>query len=199
MSQTALIVLAAGASTRMGQPKQLLNFHGKPLLRHMVEIAIASPCQPILVVLGANAAAIQPTLQALPIYLIDNPRWVDGMGSSIQCGIQCLSSFPNSIDSAILTVCDQPFVSVSLIGQLIQVYRSSQAQIVASAYSDTLGVPALFDRQLFSELLGLDGAEGAKSVITRHGAIGVDFPEGSIDLDTPEEYDSIHKAGKLYE
>jgi molybdenum cofactor cytidylyltransferase len=197
MSQTALIILAAGASTRMGQPKQLLDFQGKPLLRHVVEIAIASPCHSVTVVLGANAPEIQPTLQALPIHLLHNSHWSDGMSSSIQCSIQYLSSFPNGVDSAILTVCDQPFISVSLIHQLIQTYRSSYHPIVASAYSETLGVPALFDRQLFPELAALKGAEGAKSVIKRHGAIGVDFPEGSIDLDTLEDYDRLVSRSNL--
>lgn len=193
-TQTPLIILAAGASTRMGQPKQLLIFQGKSLLRYVAEIAIASSCQPIVVVLGANVAAIRPVLQALPIHLVYNPHWSEGMGSSIRCGMQYLSSYPNPIDAAILTVCDQPFISASLLNQLIQVYRSSrsqqvqQAQIVASAYSGTLGVPALFDRHLFPELLALDSAEGAKSVINRHGAIGIDFPQGSLDLDTPEDY-----------
>jgi molybdenum cofactor cytidylyltransferase len=186
--QTALIILAAGASTRMGQPKQLLIFQGKPLLRYIAEIAIASSCQPIVVVLGANVAAIQPVLQDLPIHLVHNPDWSEGMGSSIQCGIQHLSNYPNPIDAAILTVCDQPFISAFLLDQLIQVYRSSQSQVVASAYSGTLGVPALFDRHLFPELLALDSAQGAKSIINRHGAIGIDFPQGNLDLDTPEDY-----------
>jgi molybdenum cofactor cytidylyltransferase len=187
-TQTALIILAAGASTRMGQPKQLLIFRGKALLRYVVEIAIASSCQPIVVVLGANDAAIRPVLQSLPIHLVHNSHWSEGMGSSIRCGIQHLSSYPNPIDAAILTVCDQPFISASLLNQLIQVYRSSQSQVIASAYSGTLGVPALFDRRLFPELLTLDSAQGAKSIISRHGAIGIDFPKGSLDLDTPEDY-----------
>jgi molybdenum cofactor cytidylyltransferase len=187
-TQTALIILAAGASTRMGQPKQLLTFQGKPLLRHVAEIAIASTCQPIVVVLGANVAAIQPVLQALPIHLVHNPHWSEGMGSSIRCGIQYLSSYPNPIGAAILTVCDQPFISASLFDQLIQVYHSSHLQVIASAYSGTLGVPALFDRHLFPELLALDGAAGAKSIINRQGAIGIDFPQGNLDLDTPEDY-----------
>jgi molybdenum cofactor cytidylyltransferase len=186
--QTALIILAAGASTRMGQPKQLLIFQGKPLLRYIAEIAIASSCQPIVVVLGANDAAIQPVLQDLPIHLVHNPDWSEGMGSSIRCGIQHLSNYPNPIDAAILTVCDQPFISTFLLDQLIQVYRSSQSPVIASAYSGTLGVPALFDRHLFPDLLALDSAQGAKSIINRHGAIGIDFPQGNLDLDTPEDY-----------
>jgi molybdenum cofactor cytidylyltransferase len=186
--QTALIMLAAGASTRMGQPKQLLTFQGKALLRHVTEIAIASSCQPIVVVLGANDDAIQPVLQDLPIHLVHNPHWSEGMGSSIQCGMQYISSYPNPIDAAILTVCDQPFISAFLLDQLVRVYRSSQSPIVASAYSGTLGVPALFDRHLFPDLLTLDSAQGAKSIINRHGAIGIDFPQGNLDLDTPEDY-----------
>jgi molybdenum cofactor cytidylyltransferase len=193
MPQTALILLAAGASTRMGQPKQLLPFRGQPLVRYVVDRAIASICRPIIIVLGANASDIEPLLQNLPVHLVHCEEWQGGMSRSIRSGIRYLSSLSNAvesqIDSVILSVCDQPFVSASLLNQLIQTYRSSQKLLVTAEYDGIWGVPALFDHSLFPELLALHG-EGAKPVIQRHRAFGasIAFPEGAIDLDTPEDY-----------
>jgi molybdenum cofactor cytidylyltransferase len=193
MPQTALILLAAGASIRMGQPKQLLPFQGKPLIRHIVDVGIASACHPIIIVLGANAPQIEPLLQNLPVHLVHNREWAVGMSRSIQCGIQYLLTFLNDlepeIDSAILSVCDQPFIIPSHLDHLIHTYRLSQKQFIASEYHQTWGVPALFDRQLFPELLALQG-EGAKPVIQRHQTSGlsVPFPQGYIDIDTPDDY-----------
>jgi molybdenum cofactor cytidylyltransferase len=190
MSRIAIIILAAGASTRMGQPKQLLPFRGQPLLRHVVNIAIATTCQPIVVILGANAAQIQPEIADRPIQIIHNPDWETGMGSSIRCGIQYLSTWPNAVDAAIVTVCDQPFISVALLDRLIQTYNLSKKALIASEYAGIWGVPALFDRALFPELMALQGAAGARSVIQQQRASGrsIPFPEGQIDLDTPDDY-----------
>jgi molybdenum cofactor cytidylyltransferase len=190
MSHIAIIILAAGASTRMGQPKQLLPFQGQPLLRHVVNITIATTCQPIVVVLGANAANIAPELANSPIQIIHNPDWETGMGSSIRCGIEYLATLPDAVDAAIVSVCDQPFISTALLDRLIQTYNMSKKALIASEYAGVWGVPALFDRALFPELIALQGAAGARSVIQQHRASGqsIPFPEGQIDLDTPDDY-----------
>jgi molybdenum cofactor cytidylyltransferase len=185
----AIIILAAGQSSRMGTPKQLLPYQGKTLLRHVTEIAIASVCHPIIVVLGAYYKKISHELKSLPVQIVENTEWTTGMGSSIRCGIQALIPFGNSVEAAIILVCDQPFVSLQTINQLVDAYHSTQKPIVASAYEDTLGVPALFQRKLFPELSRLNHTEGAKNVIKCHkqSTFSIDFPQGAIDLDTPDD------------
>ncbi|MEL7313440.1 MAG: nucleotidyltransferase family protein [Cyanobacteria bacterium J06559_3] len=186
----AAIVLAAGASTRMGTPKQLLPYQGRSLLRRIVETAIAADCSPVVVVLGANCDLISLEINNLPIQVVENHEWQTGMGSSIRYGIQALISTFNSIKAAVLLLCDQPFVSTETINQLKVIYHSTHEPIVASAYQNTVGVPALFDSKLFSELIGLTQIEGAKKVIQRHinSVAEVRFPQGAIDIDTPDDY-----------
>ena len=192
-SQIAAVILAAGASTRMGTPKQILQWRGKSLLRSITETAIAADCDPIIVVLGASGDRIQAQIIDLPVQIINNPQWQTGMGSSIRNGIQALLDRNPNVRAAILLLCDQPFVSPQIIWQLRSVYDATNQSIVASRYQDTIGVPALFDRQLFPELLKLDCAEGAKVVIKNHlnTTATIDFPQGSIDLDTPQDYQQI--------
>jgi molybdenum cofactor cytidylyltransferase len=188
MSKIAAIILAAGASTRMGTPKQLLQLQGQSLLRRIVECAIAANCEPIVVVLGAFRDQIQGEISNLPIQIVENHEWQTGMGSSIRRGIQALLN--QNIEAAILLLCDQPSVSPQLIQQLRSLYYSTHSSIIASTYQQTTGVPALFEARLFPELIQLNQQEGAKKVIQRHLAstVIVDFPEGAIDLDTPQDY-----------
>ena len=193
MSRIGLLILAAGASTRLGQPKQLLNLHGKPLVRHMAEIAIATNIDPIGIVLGAKAGLIQPLLADLPIHQISNDDWETGMASSIRCGVRKLLTLAPDLGAIVLLVCDQPFVSTLLIQHLITTYQTSQFPIIASAYADTLGVPALFHRTLFPELLALQGDCGAKALIRRYALYcrSIPFAAGAIDLDTPDSLEIL--------
>ncbi len=202
-SQIAAVILAAGASTRMGTPKQLLQWQGKSLLRSITETAIAADCEPIIIVLGAYGDKIQAEVSDLPVQIVNNPEWETGMGSSIRTGIQalvvqlCCTGGNRNMDvkATILLLCDQPFVSPQTIWQLRSIYDATHQSIVASSYQNTIGVPALFDRHLFSELLKLHQLEGAKTVIQRYlnTVETIDFPQGSIDLDTPQDYQLILK------
>jgi molybdenum cofactor cytidylyltransferase len=186
----AILILAAGSSTRMGTPKQLLTIQGKSLIRRLGEVAIASQAHPVVVVLGAYAEQIQPELCDLPIHVIHNAHWSDGMSTSIRCGIQFLETLPMQLTAVILTVCDQPFLSTAVIDQLLAAYHAGDRAIIASEYMQTVGVPALFSRPFFPILSALNGTEGAKKVIRNYDeqVYRIPFPEGAIDLDTPEDY-----------
>jgi molybdenum cofactor cytidylyltransferase len=199
-----LVILAAGASTRMGAAKQLLPFRGRSLLRHATEEALASGCRPIVVVLGAHAEQLEQEISELPVRVVVNGRWSEGMGTSIQAGIaaltadaggdeadgQRLAPCPLPVVAAILAVCDQPFFSAGIIHELIAAHERSGRALVAATYEGTRGVPALFGRCLFPELTALDGHEGARRVIQAHPdeTLAIPFPEGALDVDTPEDY-----------
>lgn len=187
-----IVILAAGASTRMGTIKQLLAFHGRSLLRHATEEALASGCRPVVVVLGAHAERLKDEISELPVRVVVNARWSQGMGTSIRAGIEALVADPggDEVVAAILAVCDQPFFSRRIIHDLVATDRRSGSAIAAATYESTRGVPALFSRSLFPELMVLDGHEGARQVIRAHPGetVAVPFPEGALDMDTPEDY-----------
>jgi molybdenum cofactor cytidylyltransferase len=188
-----LIILAAGASTRMGTPKQLLTYRGCSLIRHMAEVAIASVCQPIAIVLGANGERIKPEISQLPLQLVENQQWQEGMSSSIQVGLEALLAVNQHLDAVAIALCDQPFVSPQTLNQLVEAYHLTGKPIIASEYAGTFGVPALFSRTLFSELMNLKNTEGAKQLIKRHihEVFSIPFPDGAIDIDTPKDYEQL--------
>jgi molybdenum cofactor cytidylyltransferase len=209
-STIGLMILAAGASTRMGTPKQLLAYRGCTLIRHMAEVAIcaslrqrqertqqrfaiASICQPIAIVLGANAERIKPEISQLPLQIVENQEWEEGMSSSIRVGLEALIAINQNLDAVTIALCDQPFVSPQTLNQLVEAYRVTGKPIIASEYSGTLGVPALFNRTLFSELMSLKSSEGAKKLIKKHSdrVFSIPFPDGAIDIDTPEDYEQL--------
>jgi molybdenum cofactor cytidylyltransferase len=187
-----LVILAAGASTRMGAAKQLLAFRGRSLLRHVTEEALASGCRPIVVVLGAHAERLKQEISELPVRMVVNARWSEGMGTSIRAGIEALMADPagSAVVAAVLAVCDQPFFSAGIIHELIAAHQRSGRALVTATYEGTRGVPALFSRSLFPELMALDGHEGARRVIQARSdeTVAISFPEGAIDMDTPEDY-----------
>jgi molybdenum cofactor cytidylyltransferase len=195
MASVGLILLAAGPSTRLGEPKQTLLYEGQTLLLRAVQTALESPCDPVLVVLGANAETIRPELDELPVQVILNPDWPEGMASSIRRGITALTEKHPDIDSAIIMVCDQPFVNCALLHELVQQKREHGHGIIACAYKDTLGTPALFDKQFFPELLALQGQEGAKKLLFQHAEVvtSIPFPLGTYDIDTPQDYEALQQ------
>ena len=187
----ALLLLAAGASTRMGQPKQLLPYHGRTLLRHAAETAVASGCAPVVLVTGALHEELINEVAGLPIQAVRNERWEYGMASSIQAGLAAVA--PAQPRAVLVMLTDQPLVTPGLLQQLVAQQQQTQAPIVAAAYGDTLGAPAIFARALLPELLQLQGQQGAVRLIADQGAAvrQVDFPAGLLDVDTPEQYAAL--------
>jgi molybdenum cofactor cytidylyltransferase len=185
----------------MGTPKQLLPIQGASLLRHLAKISIASMCDPIAVVLGANAQQVRPEIEDLPLQIVDNPQWQAGMGTSVSKGLAALLEREPGLDAVLILVCDQPFVSTSTIDRLAIAYQSECHQIVASGYLDTVGVPALFSDRYFAELLNLNSDAGARRIIQQHllETYTIDFPQGAIDLDTPDEYRAFLDLGNMVE
>ncbi|WP_071189959.1 nucleotidyltransferase family protein [Trichormus sp. NMC-1] len=192
-SNIAMIILAAGASTRMGKPKQLLLYRGQSLIKHTIENAIASVCKPIVVVLGANAENIRSEISEPAIRIVENPDWSLGMSSSIRRGILSIITDYKNIDAVVITVCDQPFVSYEIINHLASTYNSTKKPIIACEYADTLGVPVLFSQIFFSKLAILSEDVGAKKLIKTHyhEVFSIPFPLGAIDIDTPHDYQQI--------
>ena len=188
----ALLLLAAGASTRMGRPKQLLPYQGRTLLRHAAETAVASGCTPIALVTGALHEALVAEVSGLPIAVVHNPDWETGMASSIHTGLVAVTTARPA--AVLIMLCDQPLVTPELLCQLVAQQRQTQAPIVAAAYGDTLGVPVVFAQTMLPELLQLQGQQGAGQLIASLGAaVGrVLFPAGLLDVDTPEQYAALN-------
>ena len=192
-SQTGIILLAAGASTRLGKPKQNLFYQGQTLLQHAIQAALETKLKPVILVLGAHADTINPGIEILDLHLIINPDWAEGMGSSIRIGLTELLKTQPAIKQVILMVCDQPFVSADLLMQLVEAKGNNAEAIVASAYKNTVGTPVLFPRKYFPELLTLNGQVGAKKLLFRHQdfVIPIPFPEGDFDIDTMQDYEAL--------
>lgn len=178
-------------------PKQLLVYKGKTLIRRAAETALASVCEPVVVVLGANAVAVGAELE-LPVLVTRNLEWETGMGSSIRAGLEAVLAADAGVDSIVVLLCDQPFVTAELIDTLIERRRETDKTIVATEYSDARGVPALFARELFAELIGLSGHEGARQIIRKHAddTVAVPFAGAAIDIDTRDDYEALCVANE---
>ena len=188
-----LILLAAGGSSRLGHPKQLLPYRGRTLLRHAADTALASVCRPVIVVLGSQPDRLRPELAGLDIRIADNPTWEQGMGSSIRAGLDALGASAPDVAGVLLMLCDQPLITPASLDALVQSHLDTGSPLVASEYGGTRGVPAFFSRALFPELRALKDAQGAKAVITRHEAeaVALPLPAGVLDVDTAEDYERL--------
>ncbi|TDE16405.1 nucleotidyltransferase family protein [Dyadobacter psychrotolerans] len=188
-----IIILAAGNSSRLGEPKQLLHFKDKSLICHVAEEAIAAIGSPVIIVTGSNYELIGSEVKFLPIQLEYNHHWQEGMASSISTGISALLKTNPSIRGIVITVSDQPFVTSALFRDLIETAKQTSKGIVASAYENTLGTPVLFQSQYFEHLLNLKGSEGAKKLLKRfkEDVAEVSFQLGRIDIDTKGDYQNL--------
>lgn len=185
-----IIVLAAGSSSRMGRSKQLLEIEGEPMLCRCVKIALAVSPDNVVVILGANEKPHREVIEKLPIQIVSNYYWKTGMGSSIKTGLNYLLQSGAELEAVIIMVCDQPALTADHLFKLIQKFDQKQGSIIASAYDNSSGVPALFGRSFFSNLLLLADDQGAKKIIQQfpRQVETVEFLKGSIDLDTDEDY-----------
>jgi molybdenum cofactor cytidylyltransferase len=195
ISQCAVVLLAAGSSSRLGRPKQLLPFRGKSLLQHAVDAALESGMRPLLVVTGAYTDIISRELQNQEVTIVNNPGWEEGMAASIRTGITAAMQMGN-IDAVLLMVCDQPFITPALLQTLLQVQRNTGAPAVASKYGDRKGTPVLWHKIFFPQLLQLQGDTGAKKIIQQYDALipSVAFEKGLVDVDTLEAYERLQQG-----
>lgn len=192
-ASVGIIILAAGNSSRLGQPKQLLQFKNKSLIRNVTDAALAANVSNVVVVTGASEEAISKELKGLPIQLAHNSNWQAGMGSSIRIGLGKLLSLDQNTDAVILAVSDQPFVTSDLFQNLIDKAITRDKSIVACTYQETAGTPVLFEKHYFEALLAIKGAEGAKRILKQFESdvSTVAFFLGGIDIDTIEDYRNL--------
>ncbi len=185
------VILAAGSSSRLGQPKQLLKYEGDALVRRTAEAALAAGCDPVAVVVGVARGKVAAALNDLAVLIVPNDDWERGLGTSIRAGVARLQES----DALFLLVCDQPFVSADSLCRLLSAQQETQKPMAASAYSGTIGVPALFTRACFAQLLSLGDEEGAKVLLASrpNDVAQVDFPPGSIDIDTPGDFQALQR------
>lgn len=183
-----IIILAAGASRRFaGQAKQLLLVEGQTLIRRITETALAAQLNgPTVVVLGANQEPIRAELADLPVALIDNPNWAEGMSTSVKAGLAGLHQTHPDLDAVVMLLCDQPLITPDLIRQLVAVHGQTVKPMVACGYTGGVGVPALFARPVFADLLALAGDKGARYLLQKRKAdlAEVPFEAAAIDLDS---------------
>jgi molybdenum cofactor cytidylyltransferase len=180
------ILLAAGASTRLGFPKQLIRFEGETLIRRAAGTLLAAGCRPVVVVLGAHADRLRPEIADLPVTSVLNPDWGQGMASSIRAGLTTALTSDPDLAAVLIALCDQPRVTTADLLDLLALYEAAGQPIAAAAHGHTLGVPAIFSSALFPELLSLKGEAGARRIIAAHHleTAPLTLPAAALDIDT---------------
>ncbi|GAA4303603.1 nucleotidyltransferase family protein [Aestuariibaculum suncheonense] len=187
----ALVVLAAGASKRMGQPKQLLPWGTSTLLEHSIQTALQAEVKKIFVVLGANHDILKSSIENNPVEIIFNSNWEQGLGSSISKAIHHIQQSDMQFEGVMFMLADQPYITVFYLNTLIRRFKSNNRQIIATSYEHgERGVPVLFDKVYFKELMTLTGDSGAKPIIKAHESeVDIVFCGiKNIDLDTQNDY-----------
>lgn len=187
----AFALLAAGASRRMGRPKQLLPWAGRPLLerslRRLQEVAGGAP---VLLILGAGREAIEAVIEPGEAIIGYNERWQEGLSSSIRCALQLTDSLPEAPDALLIALADQPAIEAQHFRALLNALDPPQTRLAASFYHGRPGAPAAFHRSLFPDLHRLTGDQGAKELFRKYAAQTrtIECPAAALDLDTPGDW-----------
>ena len=189
------ILLAAGGSTRLGEPKQLVVYKNSTLIRRATKALLGARCSPVVVVVGDDARSATE-LEGLGVRICKNEEWRSGMGSSLKAGLKLLMKDAPELDAAIIALSDQPFVTADDIKSLTREFRRSSSDIVAAEYGATRGVPALFSRAIFTSLSDISDKNGARDLI-RSGTFsvsGVPMPDAIRDIDTPQDLQKLRST-----
>lgn len=188
----AIVILAAGSSSRMGQSKQLLRVHDTTVLSHAITVALQAEPAVVTVVLGAHAKQHRESIQSMPVSIVVNEQWETGMGSSLKAGLRHVETHHPKVTAVLFMVCDQPALTTQ---HLLNLIGKAEKPIVASHYAGSPGVPALFKKSLFPSLNALRNDQGAKKMfrLFPEQVSTVDFPGGELDLDTMEDYQKYLK------
>ncbi|WP_340063169.1 nucleotidyltransferase family protein [Ascidiimonas aurantiaca] len=193
---SVMVILAAGKSSRMGRPKQLLPWGNRTLLGHVIQQSITTGFQKTIVVLGAYEKHIRSTLANYPVQYLFNKKWEEGMGSSIALGASYLLSKDHlNYQGVLISLGDQPFVDISYYKKMLATYTKGKCQIIATSYGHKSGVPALFDPYYLKGLSNLKGPEGAAQLISQNKENVLSLPADfkTTDIDTEEQYMKLHK------
>ena len=184
------IILAAGAASRMGQPKLLLPWKGEALIRHAARTALNGGLYPVIVVTGASGEAVKSALDGLDLKIVHNPNWPNGQSTSVRAGIKAL---PAQADAVIILLGDQPYLGEALLQALRNFYDQHHPQILAPSVSGQRSNPVLFDRSIFPYMLNLEGDVGARSLFGQFPPTLYPWDDGRIlfDIDTPEDYHKL--------
>ncbi len=191
--ELSAIVLAAGGSSRYGQCKQLIKINGSSLVRLAVDkLSSLFPHDRISVVVGANSESVAQAISDLPVNLIYNVHWQEGLASSLKAGIDSLEPGCHGV---MITMCDQVLVTEDHLRQLTDLWIDDPSRFIASGYADTLGTPAVIPDEFYPQLLALKGDAGAKSVLQNNpGRVRtIPIPEAEFDLDVPTDLEKLNK------
>ncbi len=195
MDNVGVVVLAAGSSSRLGQPKQLIKYKNKPLLQNIIDHSQVLSFTSKVLILGANAEEIKKNINAGEFKVFINDQWEDGIASSIRKGVRCLLESTPDLEHILFLLSDQPFITSKLLEELLDMHKKQGKTITGCSYNNTVGVPAIFRAQLFQELCHLKGDRGARTLIRKYPdrVAAVPFDLGSVDIDEPEDYSRLLK------
>lgn len=191
-SKISILILAAGASSRMGKVKQLLPWGTVSIIEHLVSTSLATDANSVYTVLGAHRDQIAPKLKNYEVTVLENENWERGMGNSIAVGVEGILNAENP-DGILILLADQPLIDIGYINMMIQTFLNGNSGIIGTEYIDKIGVPALFGSRYYTDLLNLEGDVGAAKIIKNQfkdcSALN---PGGKhLDVDTNDDYQHI--------
>ena len=192
MHATGIAILAAGASRRLGEPKQLVTLGGAPLIRSVAALAVSLDCEAVAAVLGYEAERVAQALGGLACERLDNPDWSEGIASSIRVAAHWAQA--RELDALMLLACDQVRLTSRQLRKLWAAWSTHPQAPAGSAYARTLGIPAVFPRCCYTALLALQGDRGAAKLLQARATTQVPWPDGTCDLDTPQDLLAARRA-----